>query len=578
MSFDIDVCYNIKSLKWQYCETKLKQGMRPDLCGIVPRIRRRENLDGKDNKDFFSTESEYNKSHSDTDSKEILDSKYSKYLNTDETEVYYDSSDSQEESDFEDISSSEDGKKKRSKEGPFFKRNNYRNLKILLITLLALIVLSFGTVVAYLFHITKGADYSDEGIDYNEDADIVEEENLNLTAMGDVTDADSLNGFLYNWANNGGEKMHSKNVLNVLLCGIDSTDGTASGGRADAIMLVSINKKSKTITLSSFFRDSHTYMAIPTKSGGTKDRYEKLNASYVYGGPKALMDTIEKDYKIEIDQYIAVDFKSFTKLIDALGGVTVDVEQREAMYIRRTSSHKNFPYGQDVKLKGSEALVYTRIRKLDSDVNRTERQRKVIKALIDSAKTATTGQLVNAYKLTAQYIRTGYSQGDVMTLIATAVTQGWMKFNMVEFLPNEEGVNTVSATINTTGGRGQWVWIVDFPVCAQALQKTIYGESNIILKSDRVSALDFTNAKRNTSSGGSSSSSTPSYTGNSYSGNDDPEDTTRTKTTEYYDPNDEPEGTTEGNEEPIVSDPTQPQEPIETQAPPAEQEETPAED
>ena len=163
--------------------------------------------------------------------------------------------------------------------------------------------------------------------------------------------------------------MHSKNVLNVLLCGVDTNDGTASSGRADSIILVSVNKKTKEIVLSSFFRDSYIYMDIPKKDGTTEGRYEKLNAAYVFGGPATLIDTIEKNFKVEIDQYIAVDFSSFTKLIDALGGVTVDVEQREAMFIRRTSSHKNFPYGNDVKLNGKQALVYSRIRKLDSDVN-----------------------------------------------------------------------------------------------------------------------------------------------------------------------------------------------------------------
>ena len=467
-------------------------------------------MNGKDDQNFFSTEEEYNKRHSDDASKHenayILSEEYNKYLNDNDRDDG-DSNALTNKNETEDIYS-----QPQKNEESFLKRNNRKNLKIILIAVIVAIILAVGAIIAYLYHITGGADYGDSGVDYNHDAVIEEEENLNLEAMGDVTDANSLNDFLYSWANNGGEKMHSKNVLNVLLCGVDTKDGTASSGRADAIILVSVNKKTKEIVLSSFFRDSYIYMDIPKKDGTTEGRYEKLNAAYVFGGPAALIDTLEKNFKVEIDQYIAVDFSSFTKLIDALGGVTVDVEQREAMFIRRTSSHKNFPYGNDVKLNGKQALVYSRIRKLDSDVNRTERQRKVIKSLIESAKTASNGQLVNAYRQTAKYIRTGYTQTEVISLIATAVSQNWMKYTMKEItLPSEQGYDMASTYVNTTSMRNQWVWIVDYPICAQKLQKAIYGESNIILDSDRVSALDYTNVKKSnpsSSSGNSSSSGT----------------------------------------------------------------------
>lgn len=489
-------------------------------------------MNNKDEQNFFSTHEEYNQRMKEKPSEakpvedrlQGLDEKYNKYLHPEEYEdedEYIQKNDDEPEQEEED----EDTMKKKES---FFKKNNKKNLKILLISILAAIILLFGAAVAYLFHVTSGADYGDSGIDYNSDA-VIEDEDVNLEAMGDVTDANSLNDFLYSWANNGGDKMHSRNVINVLLCGVDTETGTASTGRADAIMLVSINKKLKTITLTSFFRDSYIYMDIPQQSGGTKGRYEKINAAYSLGGPATLIDTIEKNFKIEIDEYIAVDFASFKNLINALGGVTVDVEQREAMFIRRTSKQKNFPYGNDVELNGTQALIYSRIRKLDSDVNRTERQRKIIKALMTSAKSASTGQLVNAYKQCAEYIRTGYTQSEVISLLATAVTQGWMKYEIKEItLPQEEGVEMASAYVNTSSARNQWVWIVDYPICAQKLQLAVYGETNIILDADRQSALDYTNAKR-PSSGSSSSSSSG---GSSYI-------TTTTTTTTYVEPTSE---------------------------------------
>lgn len=468
-------------------------------------------MNNKDDQNFFSTQDEYNRRIASQQSRDASDKsdlsdlteKYGKYIN-------YTEDNGEESPDLYSDDVIEETPMKKKESGSFFKKNNYKNLKILLISVIVAIILLFGVAVAYLFHVTDGADYGDSGVDYNADA-VIEDEEVDLEAMGDVTDANSLNDFLYSWANNGGDKMHSKNVLNVLLCGVDSETGTATSGRADAIMLVSINKKTKKITLTSFFRDSYIYMDIPQQSGGSKGRYEKINAAYSLGGPATLIDTIEKNFKVEIDEYIAVDFASFKKLIDALGGVTVDVEQNEAMFIRRTSKQTNFPYGNDVELNGTQALIYSRIRKLDSDVNRTERQRKIIKALLASAKSASSGQLVNAYKQTAEFIRTGYTQTEVISLLATAVTQGWMKYEINEItLPQEQGVEMASAYVNTSSARNQWVWIVDYPICAQKLQLAVYGETNIILEADRNSALDFTNAKKTSSSSSSSSSSSGS--------------------------------------------------------------------
>lgn len=470
------------------------------------------------NKDngFFSTEEEYNQRQTAKENGEIIDEPdYTKYFNDvdDGENIVSDRYESEDNTEFEEEIKEKDKKGKKSG----------KKVVIALICVILAILIGVGGLVVYFFHLSEPGVFNDNGIDYNNDADLndgVVDENLDFEAMGSVTDAASLNEYLYNWANNKGEKMYSKNVINVLLCGVDTTGGS---GRSDSMILVSVNKKSKTVTLSSFFRDSYIYMDIPLQGGGYKGRYEKLNASYSLGGPATLIDTLEKNFKIEIDQYVMVNFASFKGIIDAIGGVTVDVEEREASYIRRTSSHKNFPSGKKCHLNGKEALVYSRIRYLDSDINRTERQRKVIKSLITSAKGATKGQLVNAYKKVAKYLRTGYSQSEILGLLGTAVAQDWMDFEINEItLPAEDGVEMMSTMTYTTSSPSelQWVWIVDYPLCAQKLQLAIYGESNIVLKEGRDTALGFMRSNNigssNTTSysGGSSSNSTPSYTYN----------------------------------------------------------------
>lgn len=405
------------------------------------------------------------------------------------------------------------------KEG-FFSKNNHRNAKITALVLVIVLLLGSCGFLIWFWYSTKGVDYRNSGIDINDPNHLEEEifDEEQFKSMGDVQDSNSLNQWLKSWALNGGEKMSSKNVINVLLCGVDSEDGTASKARSDSMIIVSVNKKTKTISMISLLRDSWTYMSLPRDDGSHYDYYFKMNAAYRFGGPATLMETIEDDLKIEIDQYIAVDFKSFKKLIDALGGVTVEVTQAESNYIRRTSSQKNFPVGK-AKLSGKEALIYSRIRYLDDDLMRTGRQRKIIKALIDSAKTATNGQLLNAFKQVSGYMRTGYSQSEVMSLIAQAYTYKWMDFDMKEvMLPNTDYVDRFSTYIGS-----QWAWVVDFVLCAKTVQETIYGESNIIISEDRVSALDFvTNSRKST--GGSSSGSSKSDTTRRYYSSDDDDD------------------------------------------------------
>lgn len=406
------------------------------------------------------------------------------YISKEATPEY----DSVESVEYNDASEANQRVQKKKNKGNFFTRNHCQNIKIIALLLVISILLVFGGGLTYLYIITGRGQYGDPGIDSNSPyTDNYVEDDHDWDIMGSVN-ASSLNEFLYRWANNGGEKMYSSNVINVLLCGVDSENGNAKDGRADLMMLVSINKKTKTITLVSLLRDSWTYMHLPRSDGSYYDYYFKLNSAYNYGGPTTLLNTIENNYKIEIDQFIAVDFVSFPKLIDALGGVTVDVQDYEANYIRRTSSHKQFPSGR-ATLNGEQALIYSRIRKCDadSDISRTRRQRAVIKSLVDSAKSASNGQLLNAFKQVSPYLRTGYTQSEVFALIAQAYTNGWMKYNMNEItLPNEDYVDRASTQID-----GHWTWITDYASCARKLQLALYGQTNIVLDENRTSVLDF---------------------------------------------------------------------------------------
>ena len=295
--------------------------------------------------------------------------------------------------------------------------------------------------------------------------------------MQSIDSAGSLNDYLKKWATTGGTPMKRKNVINVLLIGLDSADGLEKGGRSDTLILVSLNKKTKKINMTSFFRDTWTYINVRGR-----DMYGKINSSYFYGGAETLIDTLKKDFKIDIDYYVAVDFSSFTDIINALGGLTIDVEEYEANYIRRTSVHKDFPVGEKVKLNGWEALVYARIRKSDSDsdVSRTRRQRKVIMALMESAKGASLSQLNSAVDMLFKYVKTDITKMEILSYGAQALTNGWMNYEVQQTTIADEDVFRTGYVGSSS------VVFMDFELAAQRVQTAIYGESNIVLSDDRV--------------------------------------------------------------------------------------------
>nr|HQH62194.1 LCP family protein [Clostridiales bacterium] len=188
---------------------------------------------------------------------------------------------------------------------PFWTGHNKRNIKIAAVVLSAAAVFVLSFYGVRIIKLLGTVDY-DDGIDFsNKDATYVEDE-TDFSAMHEVSDAGSLDELLREWATNGGEKMYSKNVINVMLFGVDSEDGTMSGARSDAMMLASVNLKTKKITLVSFFRDSYTYMNIDGSI-----RYNKINAANNWGGPATVVETLENNYKIEIDKFVSVDFKTF---------------------------------------------------------------------------------------------------------------------------------------------------------------------------------------------------------------------------------------------------------------------------
>ena len=365
-------------------------------------------------------------------------------------------------------------------------------VSIIAIILALIIVLSsvLGIFVAQKFGLMgdniNNAEYDDTIYDDGDFADI----DIDIGSAG-------FKQALKDWATQGNEnKMSSKNVINVLLVGADK--GTNSGN-TDVMMLVSLNKKTKQLKLVSFLRDSYLY--IETNNGSS---CSKLNSAFSMGGPECLMQTIENNYKIEIDNYVMVNFDSFKEIIDAMGGITVDVQKYEADY-----NYKKFkvtlPYGEDVTLNGEQALCFCRIRGCDADgdVSRTRRQRQVIESIIDRVKSASVGDLNKYIDILLPYVDTGYSKTQILSLGVQAVTGKWFNYDRTQLqMPDEES--------RTSGSANAWIWVVDYQLAAHKLQNELYGQSNITLNEGRTSIIDVYRGANYSGDYSSSSSNTAS--------------------------------------------------------------------
>jgi len=170
----------------------------------------------------------------------------------------------------------------------------------------------------------------------------------------------------------------SEDVTNILLIGQDRRKGDAARMRSDSMIVCSINKKTKEITLTSLMRDM--YLPIPDKG------YGMINATYLSGGFDLLNRTIEKNFGIRIDGNVEVDFDRFIGLMTLIGPIDLELSQAEADHLNQAGY--NLQAGINT-LDSEQVLAYCRMRKdIGGDWGRTDRQRKVVSRIYQELKTS----------------------------------------------------------------------------------------------------------------------------------------------------------------------------------------------
>ncbi len=278
-------------------------------------------------------------------------------------------------------------------------------------------------------------------------------------------------------------------VKNIAMFGVDSRDGE-NIGRSDAVMVLSIDSRSHKLKMASFMRDSNVYI----EGYG----YEKLTHAYAYGGPELAVRTLNQNFHLDITDYVTVNFYDMTEIVDAFGGVELELTGEEMLEVNRnlfnlsreaekegskapikhddyftaTDGTHNMIDGEFVGgsylLNGAQAVAYSRIRYIGGDGQRTSRQHDVLKGLLQRAKQRTVFAWPSIVHGVVPHCETSLGFMDMVKLAPFAIEH--IEIESMTFPSEDEGI------YNAENEAGQDVIGFDEELMREHLHKFIYGD------------------------------------------------------------------------------------------------------
>ena len=305
------------------------------------------------------------------------------------------------------------------------KKNNHKILKIIIIVLAILTILGGAAFFAFNYL------FGDMKIDNITDSD---------EELGVSTETKQLS--------------EETNIVNIALFGLDGRDMSVDEGRTDSLMILSVDKNNNIIKLTSILRDS--YVEIEGYAP------QKINHAYSYGGPVLAIKTINQNFDLDVKDYVAVNFEQFINIVDVLGGVDITITEAEASKIPGVSG------AGTVHLNGEQALAYSRIRYIDSDSVRANRQKKVLEAILENIKGCSTAKYIELVKTIMPSVVTSLDYSTIISY-SSLITSGNASVQE-NSVPNKAD--------HPIGGiyEGAWVWRYDISAAAQRLHEFIYGD------------------------------------------------------------------------------------------------------
>ena len=221
------------------------------------------------------------------------------------------------------------------------------------------------------------------------------------------------------------------------LVGLD-TRGDYTGQNSDTMIIACVNHNDKTIKLVSLYRDTYLNISYPDE----EPYYTKANAAYAKGGPEQMLTMLNTNLDLNITKYVTVDFEAVQEVVDALGGLDVDMTREEAIHLNNYNVETSEACHEDYEelelppkdefdgaitrtfhLNGSQTVSYARIRKTaGNDFRRTARQRYVLELIFAKAKTVDLGTLDSAMNAAFDDVTTNLSNTEILSMIQPLLT------------------------------------------------------------------------------------------------------------------------------------------------------------
>lgn len=253
------------------------------------------------------------------------------------------------------------------------------------------------------------------------------------------------------------EGLNDANVEKLLLFGIDG-DENYSGGRSDTIIIAAINKKTKKIKLISILRDTRVVL----DDFGT----QKINAAYAYGGPVLAINTVNRNFKQDIKDFISVDFSRLAEIVDMVGGIDIEITAEEAEQINIFCPDREYVSAGHAHLCGEQAVAFSRIRSIDSDYERASRQQKVINAIFSQARSLSLTEYPIFIKDLFSTVETSLGMTDALRMALL-----YRSYDVENHtVPDPDYENDLWGGIDENG---MWVWIYDLDAAAERIRNVI---------------------------------------------------------------------------------------------------------
>lgn len=265
-----------------------------------------------------------------------------------------------------------------------------------------------------------------------------------------------------------------KGYRNIALFGVDSTTGSLgkdkeSKTRSDTIIIASINEETKEVKLVSVYRDTFLNLG--------NDTYTKCNSAYSQGGPEQAIQMLNTNLDMDIKDFVTVGFKGLKDVVDALGGVEIEITQGEISHL----NNYQYSMAEDMKieytpvkepglqtLNGLQTVAYCRIRQIGNDFQRTERQRTVITQISEKAKTMNASQLNDIATSAFEEVYTSLELQEILDLIA--------EINEYEIVDSAGFPEMDMLTTGTIGSNGSCVVPLDLAESVVWLHEFLFEE------------------------------------------------------------------------------------------------------